>query len=60
GEITVNIYSLYVQEKFGNSSNLLIRNADGKDFYDLAFEYIESDIPCCIFCRYPKCVWSGR
>ncbi|WP_259445185.1 M60 family metallopeptidase [Paenibacillus lautus] len=45
GEITVNIYSLYVQEKFGNSSNLLIRNADGKDFYDLAFEYIESDLP---------------
>lgn len=45
GEITVNIYSLYVQEKFGNSSNLLIRNADGKDFYDLAFEYMESDLP---------------
>jgi hypothetical protein len=45
GEITVNIYSLYVQEKFGNSSNLLIRNAEGKDFYDRAFDYIESDIP---------------
>ncbi|PYI51514.1 M60 family metallopeptidase [Paenibacillus flagellatus] len=45
GEITVNIYSLYVQQKFGNSSNLLIRNAEGKDFYDRAFDYMASSIP---------------
>ncbi|WP_229106416.1 M60 family metallopeptidase [Paenibacillus sp. 1001270B_150601_E10] len=45
GEVTVNIYSLYVQQKFGNPSNLLTRNAQGKDFYDRAFEYMATSDP---------------
>ena len=27
------------------AKNLLIRNSEGKDFYDRAFDYIESDLP---------------
>lgn len=45
GEVTVNIYSLYVQQKFGNPSNLLTRNAQGKDFYDRAFEHMATSDP---------------
>ncbi|WP_409345620.1 M60 family metallopeptidase [Paenibacillus sp. MBLB4367] len=44
-EVSVNIYSLYVQEKFGNASNLLSRDAQGKDSYDKAFAYLSSDFP---------------
>ncbi|MEF3306329.1 M60 family metallopeptidase [Paenibacillus sp. GYB003] len=44
-EVSVNIYSLYVQEKFGNASNLLSRDAQGRDSYDKAFAYLLSDIP---------------
>lgn len=45
GEVTVNIYSLYVQQKFGNPSNLLTRNNEGKDFYDRAQDYMEHSDP---------------
>lgn len=44
-EVSVNLYSLYVQEKFGNASNLLSRDAQGKDSYDKAFAYLESGAP---------------
>ncbi|MFK7693255.1 M60 family metallopeptidase [Paenibacillus sp. HJGM_3] len=44
-EITVNIYSLYVQQKFGNSSNLLVADAQGKTLYDKAQEYINNPNP---------------
>ncbi len=41
-EVTVNIYSLYIQEKFGNPSELLTEK-DGKDYYDRAFEFLNSN-----------------
>ena len=34
GEVTVNLFSLYTQEKYGNTSELLKVGNDGKDYYD--------------------------
>ena len=46
GEATVNIYSLFIQDHFGNHSRLLTKKtSDGKTYYDLAFEYLNSNHP---------------
>ncbi|WP_409345635.1 M60 family metallopeptidase [Paenibacillus sp. MBLB4367] len=45
GEVTVNILSLYVQERFGNVSNLLTKDSDGMDVYDKALAYLDDMDP---------------
>ncbi len=46
GEATVNIYSLFIQDYFGNHSRLLTKKtSDGKTYYDVAFEYLNSSNP---------------
>ncbi|WP_409342896.1 M60 family metallopeptidase [Paenibacillus sp. MBLB4367] len=45
GEVTVNIFSLYIQEKFGNASELLKVGKDGKSYYDRGIEFATSDDP---------------
>lgn len=39
-EVSVNIYTLYIQEKFTDVQRLLQKSADGKSHYDRAFEFI--------------------
>ncbi|WP_374017064.1 M60 family metallopeptidase [Paenibacillus thiaminolyticus] len=41
-EVTVNIFSLYIQDHFGNPSRLLQKRSDGTTIYDTAFKYIET------------------
>ncbi|WP_195572187.1 M60 family metallopeptidase [Paenibacillus sp. 1001270B_150601_E10] len=44
GEVTVNIFSLFLQEKFGNPSELL-KEKDGKTYYERAMEFLNSNDP---------------
>lgn len=44
GEVTVNIFSLYMQEKFGNPSELL-KTKGGKTYYQRAVEFLASTDP---------------
>ncbi|MFL1677096.1 M60 family metallopeptidase [Paenibacillus dendritiformis] len=41
-EVTVNIFSLYIQDHFGNPSRLLQKRSDGTTIYDTAVKYIEA------------------
>ncbi|GIN69834.1 hypothetical protein J14TS2_03090 [Bacillus sp. J14TS2] len=43
-EVLTNIYSLYIQEQFGNPSELLTKT-DGKDYFERAFDYLNSENP---------------
>ncbi|MCM3492510.1 M60 family metallopeptidase [Paenibacillus lactis] len=45
GEVTVNIFSLYTQERYGNPSELLKVGSDGQDYYDRAISFASSDDP---------------
>jgi hypothetical protein len=44
-EVSVNIYTLYIQEKFTDVQRLLQKSADGKSHYDRAFEFIANPSP---------------
>lgn len=44
GEVSVNIFSLYIQEQFGNPSELL-KEKNGKTYYERAFEFLNSEDP---------------
>ncbi|MEF3303203.1 M60 family metallopeptidase [Paenibacillus sp. GYB003] len=44
-EVTVNIFSLFIQEKFGNASELLKVGGDGKNYYDRAIPFATSADP---------------
>ncbi|PYI51524.1 M60 family metallopeptidase [Paenibacillus flagellatus] len=44
GEVTVNIYSLFIQEKYGNPSELL-KTKNGKTYYQRAIDFLESADP---------------
>lgn len=43
-EVLTNVYSLYIQEQFGNPSELLTKT-DGKDYFERAFDYLNSENP---------------
>lgn len=45
GEVTVNLFSLYTQEKYGNTSELLKVGNDGKDYYDRGIAFVENNDP---------------
>lgn len=44
-EVSVNIYTLYIQEKFTDVQRLIQVNNQGKSHYDLAFEHIANSSP---------------
>lgn len=44
-EVSVNIYTLYIQEKFTDVKRLLEKSDDGKSHYDRALEFIANPSP---------------
>lgn len=44
-EVSVNIYSLYIQDYYNNPSRLLTRDQDGNTYYDIAAEFINKEDP---------------
>lgn len=43
-EVITNVYSLYIEEYFGNPSRLL-EQTNGQDYYEHAFDYLNSENP---------------
>lgn len=44
-EVSVNIYTLYIQEKFTDVQRLLQKSSDGKSHYDRALEFVSNPAP---------------
>lgn len=44
-EVSVNIYSLYIQDYFNNPSRLLEKDKEGNTYYDIAFKFLEDTSP---------------
>lgn len=42
-EVSVNIYSLYMQDYFGNPSRLLTKDKNGQTYYDIAFAFLNNE-----------------
>lgn len=44
-EVSVNIYSLYIQDYYGAPSRLFETDKDGRNYYDIAFEFLKDENP---------------
>ncbi len=42
-EVSVNIYSLYIQDYYGNPSRLLTKDDSGQTYYDAAFAFLNNN-----------------